>query len=155
MITQTKTQTRNNMLFLGLGLLLLICAVGGGLWWKSAHQQSSVTVINKTIDKTGPTATQVAAMATDAVVYIEVGWKIFHGDSGRQLSHVYLANAVARPQDQEAKRRVDDPSDYLPTFINYKGKLVPMLSTESGVAGGNSSTCRSAKNTAGRDQASW
>jgi serine protease Do len=130
MITQTKTQTRNNMLIGGLMLFVLLVAVATYAYLRKP------TTITRVIHKTEAnpngalTPTQIAAAATDSVVFIEVAWKLVDAGSGRQLSHVYLPNV--KKENDKLVQWVNVPNKYLPVFVKMGDKYEPVLSTEDG-----------------------
>lgn len=127
MLTQTKTQTRNNMLFGGIILLVLLAGVATYVFLRKPIQVT--TVINKN-DSKSLTPTQIAAVATDSVVFFEVGWKLIDVASGRQLTHVYLPNV--RKEKNKLVPLVNVPNRYLPVFVKMGDKYEPVLSTEDG-----------------------
>jgi serine protease Do len=126
MITQTKTQTRNNMLIGGLVLFALLVGVAGYVYMR----KPVVTNVIHKAESTSLSPTQIAAAATDSVVFFEVGWKLIDVGSGRQLTHVYLPNA--KKEKNKLVPLVNVPNRYLPVFVKMGDKYEPVLSTEDG-----------------------
>jgi S1-C subfamily serine protease len=130
MITQTRSQTRNQMLAVGFVLLLIVA--GGGAYLLT--RPASVKVVERVHD--GPTSNKVdgsviAQKNTPAVVYIEVAWNLIDSNNSTGLSQVYFPNAVKGPGGKMVK--IDDESGpTLPVFVLLKGDPEPVLSTDSG-----------------------
>ncbi len=76
-------------------------------------------------------ATAIAETTTDAVVFLEVGWKIVDIESGRQLYHVAMPNRVTDEAGME-KPIVPGAPALLPVFVAMGQGVEPMLSTEDG-----------------------
>lgn len=126
MITQNKTQTRNNMLIGGLVLFALVAAIAAYVYMR----KPVVTTVVHKAESTSLSPTQIAAVATDSVVFFEVGWKLIDVASGRQLTHVYLPNV--KKEKNRLVPLVNVPNRYLPVFVKMGDKYEPVLSTEEG-----------------------
>jgi serine protease Do len=123
MIADTKKETRLSLVGGGL-VLLLVCAaiVGGVLLW------------NRPRPPVGPTPLspdQIAAANTDAVVYIEAGWKLVSTSSGRQINQLYIPNAT-KNKEGKTERLAPVEQDYLPVFALVGENIEPLLTTDDG-----------------------
>lgn len=143
MITQTKTQTRNQMLYAGLALLLIVGATTGFLLTRKTPA-GKTTVINNVVDHGPDTtpSTEIADKFTPAVVYIESEWSLVDGNNGHTLSQVTVPNIHKGPNGQLMKWTDTDVKN-LPMFVMVDNKPEPILSTDDGggayiPVGGNS-----------------
>jgi pSer/pThr/pTyr-binding forkhead associated (FHA) protein len=131
MITQGKSQTRNQMLWGGFALLLIILGVGAYLWTRP----KSVTYINPTPPPSPSTgkmsSVDIAAKYTPAVVRIEVAWSLIDVNSGHVLSQVFFPNSQKDKSGKEVEL-IPGAGDKLPLFFAYNGKAEPVLATGDG-----------------------
>ena len=129
MIKQGSNKTRNQMLWGGFALLLIILGVGG---YMLTRPKPTVTVINNAGNNGVVSSAEIAAKNTPAVVYIEVAWSLIDSANGRTLSQVYLPNSIKDKSTGKEKPLVDGAGPTLPVFVALKGAAEPMLSTDSG-----------------------
>jgi serine protease Do len=129
MITQTKTQTRNQMLLFGGLAVIVLCVVGGILI--ARRGKATVIVTPAAPVNTAMTPTQIAAMATDSVVMFQVGWKLVDVATGRQVFQVYLPNAK-RDSHGRVSPLIPGANAYLPVFVALGDHIEPMLTTDDG-----------------------
>jgi serine protease Do len=108
---------RRMQLLIGMGLLLLltVAVAGGGLFFLGSPAPKAMT------------PTEITRIYGQAVVYIEVGWKIYNTRTGKQLHHIYY------PNRQTVNGRqipiVNVPTDRIPVFVRLQsGKIEPLLS---------------------------
>jgi len=129
MISQGKTQTRNQMLWGGFALLLIIVGVGAYL----LTRPKPVTVINNTTQaaKTGMSSVDIAKAYTPAVVRIEMAWSLIDVQSGHVLSQVFMPNSQKDKSGKEVAL-IEGAGDALPLFFALNGKAEPILSTGDG-----------------------
>jgi serine protease Do len=73
--------------------------------------------------------TDIAAKNTDSVVFLEVGWKLVDGETGRQLYQVTTPNKTTDDQGN-AKELVPGAPPRLPVFMQLGQQFEPMLSTD-------------------------
>lgn len=127
MISQGRTKTRNQMLWGGFALLLVILGVGAYLL---TRPKPSIYINNSSNNGTLSSA-DIAARSTNAVVYIEVAWSLIDSSNGRTLSQVYFANSQ---KDKNGKQTplIAGAGNTLPVFIALKGDVEPVLSTDDG-----------------------
>ncbi len=129
MIEQSKSQSKSYIIVAVAALLVVI----GGV--------TMFLLMRKPPAKTGGAAgaratltpTDVAQTNTDSVVFFEVGWKLADMESGRQLNHVYLPNAVKDKQGKISPL-VPGAGSALPVFVAMEGEpqVEPMLTTDDG-----------------------
>jgi serine protease Do len=137
MISQGKSQTRNQMIWGGFALLLIILGVGAYLL---TRPKPPVTVINPTTPaKTGMSSVDIASKYTPAVVRIEVAWSLIDVSSGHVLSQCAVPNIATDKNGKEVKDKSGNPApliqgagDVLPLFLNLKGQAEPILATGDG-----------------------
>lgn len=130
MLTQFRSQSRKQMyLVTGAAALVCILLVAAVVYFRKPDVK---TIIQR--DKpSGPLALNAAAIAqaaTDAVVFIEVGWKLVSTESGRQLNQVYIPNKT-KGKDGKETLRVPVQQDQLPVFVVVDNDIEPMLTTDS------------------------
>jgi serine protease Do len=130
MITHGKTETRNQMLWGGFALLLVVLGAGGYLLTRPAKTTPGKTIVVNNGPETLDGA-QIAAKNTDAVVYIEVAWSLIDGTNSRTLSQVYLPNSQKGADGKDAPI-VPGAGPTLPVFISVSGSPEPLLSTDDG-----------------------
>jgi S1-C subfamily serine protease len=134
MITHTKTQTRNQMLWGGFAILLVILGLGGYLLTRPVKKEvhdRPVTLVDPSKDPNFMAPEAIAHKYTDAVVYIEVAWSLLDSSNGRTLSQVYLPNAQ-KGADGKLVPIVPGAGETLPAFITFDGNVEPILSTDDG-----------------------
>jgi serine protease Do len=131
MIVQTKSQNRNMMVLVVVGLLAVVAAVGAGLYFLRPKPSVVVQRIEQRLAPDGLTAAEIAHRNTDATVVFEVGWKLIDTETGKQLTHTVLPNKT-KTGDGRIKEWVSGGGDYLPVFVISDGKLEPLLSTDDG-----------------------
>jgi S1-C subfamily serine protease len=141
MIVQTKQQTRNTALLVGLAILFVVALAGGGFWYlqmqkeKVAEEKNKQlnNVINNTVSTVGTmkeilNPQQIAEKYSDSVVLIEVSWKLIDVRTGQQLNQVYVRNEIENAKGQKVEI-VDGAPRILPVFIDIGNGLEPILST--------------------------
>jgi S1-C subfamily serine protease len=74
---------------------------------------------------------EIARRNAEAVVFLEVGWKIVDIQSGRQLYHVAIPNKQTDEQGQE-QPLIPNAPPFLPAFAVLGDQLEPVLSTSDG-----------------------
>jgi serine protease Do len=135
MISQTKSQNRTLAYVIAAGLILII---GGVSWWLYATRP-------KPVDEGGVAArikeglpmppAAIAQSNTEAVVFMEVGWKLIFTESGKELYQVLIPNRVKVPDTKDKYREIiPGADDYLPAFFAEEGKAEPWLSTDDKTA---------------------
>ncbi|HSB08162.1 MAG TPA: trypsin-like peptidase domain-containing protein [Blastocatellia bacterium] len=90
MISQTKSESRRNVIIVGLILLVLVGAAVAYLLLRP-QPKTDPTVTNPG-DPTLMTAAQIASAYTNSTVYIEFAWKLINLTTGEQAYHYYLPN---------------------------------------------------------------
>ncbi len=129
MLTQFRTQSRKQMYILG-GVALAVCilAVAGVILLRKPDVKTIIQQ-EKPSGPTGLTPTSIAQADTDAVVFIEVGWKLVSTESGRQLNQVYIPNKT-KGKDGKETLRVPVQQELLPVFVVVGNEIEPMLTTD-------------------------
>lgn len=140
MITQTKAESRKTLYMVVGGLLVVVAAVAGFLYF--SRPRLTVQTVEKRISPDGLTPAAIAQANTDATVMFEAGWKLVDTETGKQLFHVAVKNKKPPAQKKEdsrgdSKQAADDQlvpggGDVLPIFLVLEGKLEPLLSTDDG-----------------------
>jgi serine protease Do len=107
-------------LLIGAGMLMFFLAVvGGGVLFFFLYFRSSAP--------TGTTPVEISKTYGQAVVYIEVGWKVYNTRTGKQLHHIYYPNRQI--VDGREIPIVPVPIDRIPVFVKLQnGKIEPILS---------------------------
>ncbi len=132
MIGQGKSQTRNQMLWGGFALLVIILGVGAYLWTRpKSIINNIVNPVATNTTKDTMSSVDIATKYTPAVVRIEVAWSLIDVTSGHVLSQVYVANSQ---KDKSGKTTplIQGAGDTLPLFYALKGQAEPILSTGDG-----------------------
>ena len=136
MITETKTQSRKMLYVVGGGFLVILVAIAAWVYYVQSKPTTVVQRIEQKMSPNGLSPTQIALANTDATVMFEVGWKLVDMETGRQLSHVVVANrkTVMVTKDGKETEQEEDwvpgAGDVLPVFMVADGKLEPLLSTD-------------------------
>ena len=132
MITQTKTQTRAQMLYAGLALLLIVGATTGFLLTRKPPA-GKTTVITNVVDhgSDNTPTTEIADKFTPAVVYIEAEWSLVDGNNGHTISQVTVPN-IHKDATGHLVKWTDTNVKNLPMFVVNNGKAEPILSTDDG-----------------------
>ncbi len=129
MITQNKTQTRNQLLMAALAVLLLVGATTGFLLTrKQPKPVNNVTYVNNGPDSLSSTV--IADKNTPAVIYIEAEWSLVDGNNGRTVSHVTVPNI--HQENGHLVKYTQEAIDYLPVFVMSGNQPEPILSTDDG-----------------------
>ena len=133
MITHGKSQTRNQMLWGGFAVLLVLLAGGGYLLTRPSKNIEKTFYVNNGDPKSKDlvNSADIASKNTDSVVYIEAAWSLLDAANGRTLSQVYFANSH-KDKDGKQVPLIPGAGDTLPVFINFKGNAEPALSTDDG-----------------------
>jgi S1-C subfamily serine protease len=130
MISQGKSQTRNQMLWGGFALLVIILGVGAYLLTRP--KPAPTTIVNTVTNPTGMmSSVDIATKYTPAVVRIEVAWGLIDVNSGHVLSQVYIPNSQKDKSGKEVPL-IQGAGDALPLFWALNGKAEPILSTGDG-----------------------
>ncbi len=132
MITQGKSQTRNQMLIGGFALLVIILGVGAYLLTRP--KPTPTTIVNNVTNPTGDgrvSGVDIAAKYTPAVVRIEVAWSLIDVNSGHVLSQVFLPNSTKDKSGKDVEL-IAGAGNALPLFYALKGQAEPVLSTGDG-----------------------
>jgi S1-C subfamily serine protease len=125
MISQTKKEGRTQMIVVALVLLAVI----GGVTAYFLTRPKQVAGPNN--DKMS--SAQVAAANTPSVVYVEQSWSLLDARTSRPLSQVYLPNSQPDPKNKKKTIPiVAGAGDTLPLFLQYSGKVEPVLTTDDG-----------------------
>lgn len=151
LISETRSDTRRNLINIGVGVLGLIVAVAGFLIYQSHRAEDETkqqlaqtqTELQQQMAKiTSDTAAaqererQNARMSATTIsqdygastVFIETSWKLIHIPSGQQL-HQKVACIERDKKSRRCRAR-------LPWYVFYKGSVEPLLETASGDADG-------------------
>jgi serine protease Do len=108
-------------LFIGIGVLLLFIVAGAGLLLFFLLPRSPAQNV--------ATPVEISKAYGQAVVYIEVGWKIYNTKTGKQLHHIYYPNRQIVGGSKIPI--VNLPVDRLPVFVKLQsGKIEPLLSED-------------------------
>ncbi|MCS6859959.1 MAG: trypsin-like peptidase domain-containing protein [Abditibacteriales bacterium] len=152
MISQTQRETRKSMLGVAGGVVALVVVVAAFLIYRSQSSTSKLerelgkaktelsqarAEIGKAkeeakeealaeIKKSAPmTPTQIAEKYSDAVVLLEVGWKLIHTQTGGQIYHQYVP--------VQLKGQGEQPQQELaPAYIQIGNAIEPVLTLEAG-----------------------
>ncbi len=136
MIASNTNQTQKLMLFGGTGALVLIALVIGMLTYKSNQDadtlEGKITSVDagvKEKEKNRPlTPQEIGAANAEAVVYMEVGWKVIHTPTGKQIYHRYI------PQTDSRGRAVTDQNGNQIIYAAYiqllDGTIEPLLTLD-------------------------
>ena len=133
MITHGKTQTRNQMLWGGFAVLLVLLAGGGYLLSRPSKTTEKTFYVNNGDPKSKDlvNGAEIASKNTDSVVYIEAAWSLIDVANSATLSQVYFPNSHKDKNGKESPI-VPGAGDSLPVFIEFKGTTEPVLSTDNG-----------------------
>ena len=134
MIHETKAQSQKTMYWAIGGILLIVAAVAGWLYFSRPKPTVVVQKIEQKLSPSGLTPTQIAQANTDATVMFEVGWKMVDTITGKQLYHVVVSN-VRKVKGEDGKEKqvelLQGGGDImLPVFLVEDNKLEPLLSTD-------------------------
>ncbi len=130
MLTQTKSQSRNYVLFGGALVVLLVIVLVG------LFNKRIVDLFTKQVDTLGDkveeaernrplTPQQIGATYADATVFFEVGWKLIDAESGQQIFHLYIPQ-----KDKDGKPATDQQGQpvILAAYIQLDdGSIEPVL----------------------------
>jgi S1-C subfamily serine protease len=129
MITQTKKESRTQMIVVVLVLLAVIC--GASAYFLTRPKPAPVVIAPPSSGQLG--SAQIASLNTPSVVYIEVSWSLLDAKTSRPLSQVYLPNSQPNPKNKKQSIPiVEGAGDLLPLFLQLNGKVEPVLSTDDG-----------------------
>ncbi len=133
MIVQGKSQTRNQMLWGGFALLVIILGVGAYLWTRPKSVINNIVnpVASNNITKDTMSSADIATKFTPAVVRIMVAWSLIDVTSGRALAQVYVSNSQ-KDKSGKVTPLIQGAGDTLPLFYALKGQAEPVLSTGDG-----------------------
>jgi serine protease Do len=129
MISQTKSQSRKMAYAVTAGLIVVIGAVAGWLYFTRTPPPPPPP-------QADPTPAEIAQANTEATVFFEAAWKLIYTRSGKQLYQCLLPNIGKVPGTEDNYEKiVQDGDDYLPAFfIDDEGKREPWLSTDDKTA---------------------
>jgi serine protease Do len=141
MIVQIKSQSRKTLYLAVGGLLVLVMLVAVGLYFARPRATTVVQKIEQRLAPDGLTPTQISQSHTDAVVEIEMSWKLVNTETGRQLFHYVVKNEKpvkdkdGKPvKDKDGKPKMEpiapEGGKFLPLFryIVADGRFEPVLS---------------------------
>jgi S1-C subfamily serine protease len=126
MIAAQQSRSRTPLLWLG-GLLILV--LGAGIGFAVWVRGNPAIVVPGSDGKLTPA--EIAQKYSDSVAYVELSWKLFDTQSGRQIFHQYVPNAQ-KNEAGEATPIVPGAPPQLPAFIAAGGQLEPLLTTADG-----------------------
>ena len=124
--TQGRKQARKQFLVVGFVLMVVATAVAGYFVyrWRKLEESASTAKTERKL-----TPAEIANNYSKAVVFIEIGWKLFNTATGKQMHHLYIPNAY-KVKDKTYKI-TDDDRTYIPTYGRLSdGTIEPWL-TES------------------------
>jgi serine protease Do len=91
MITQTKSESRRNMIIGGSAMVVVIAAVAAFLIFRPQPKpEPPPPPIDKNPGVMSPA--EIASASTNSTVYIEFAWKLINLTTGEQAYHYYMAN---------------------------------------------------------------
>lgn len=144
MITQNQTQSRKYMLFGAVGLVVIIALVAAALVYQnlSSRQEQSRNLgeaekrrveDEEARKRNAPlTAGEIVDKYSNAVVYIEVSWKLINTQTGRQVFHLYVPN-LWKDKDGVERRIINDSRAQVATYIVLNdGTYEPALTDQGG-----------------------
>ncbi len=131
MISQTKSQTRTQMLMAAFAVLLVVGAATAFLLTRKQPAPTPQPLQPQQYVPQTSSSTDIADRNTPAVVYIEAEWSLVDANNGSTLRHVTLPNVHKGP-DGKLHQFVDTTAKYLPMFVRENGAIEPVLSTDDG-----------------------
>ena len=147
--SQSKKSSMVGLIVGGIVFLVIIIGVAGFLYWQSTKSSEKLsTEITSTKSKVAAaeagkpmTASEIASAHTNAVVYIECGWKLMYTPNGGQVYHRYYANEYNGHQIVPDGRRaiacyvvVGEQIEPLLTLDSRQGRVIGGEHTGSGFA---------------------
>lgn len=121
--SQNKKQARKQLIIAGLALLVVMGAVAGVLayQWKKSSEAASNTKVERKM-----TPADISNSYSKAVVYIELGWKLFNTGTGKQIHHLFVRNEFNFKG--KSYQIVRGAGEFIPTFTKLSdGTIEPML----------------------------
>ncbi|MEW5983151.1 MAG: trypsin-like peptidase domain-containing protein [Acidobacteriota bacterium] len=133
-VADARTQTRRSLIAGLAAVALLAVAVGAYLYYRTTGQEQQIAETRTQLDeamKAAPlTPQQIAAANAESTVYIEVGWKLIHTETGGQIYHEYYV-----PKDRQGNRLKKDNEEVppLPVYVRLEdGSIEPALTLQEG-----------------------
>ena len=124
MIAHSTTETKKSSAGIALAVVALLVVGVGAYLYLGGWETISGSIAE---DRFGPGETTIASQNSEAVVLVEVSWKLFDIDTGRQLYHWYVNNPVYRQYDRfpgVASRQI------VPLYIRFPdNRIEPALFT--------------------------
>ncbi len=97
MIAHSTTQTKRSSAGIALAIVAVVAVGIGAYLYLGGWESISGSIVD---ERFGPGETTIASDNSDAVVLVEVSWKLFDIETGRQLYHWYVNNPVYRQYDR-------------------------------------------------------
>ncbi|HEY3384421.1 MAG TPA: trypsin-like peptidase domain-containing protein [Vicinamibacterales bacterium] len=138
MIKDANRRARASTLVVVGVLLVLLVIIGSFFAYRSVigrtqlvDQLGQAKTALEEVQKTAPMSpVDIARLYTDATVFIEVGWKLIHTETGGQVYHEYHVDTDSRGRPVKDK---DGDVVAIPIYIRLPdGKIEPSLSIEHG-----------------------
>lgn len=129
MITQTKHESRRNMIIGGGVLVVLVAAVAAFLVLRPQPKPDPTTLPPEK-NPGALTPAEIVTGATNSTVYVEFAWKLINLTTGEQAYHFYMANRMS-----DGSPLVPGGPNALPCFVVVQSKtgqkLEPALDFDS------------------------
>lgn len=116
MISQTKSESRRNMIIGGSAMVVVIAAVAAFLIFRPQPKpEPPPPPIDKNPGMMSPA--EIASASTNSTVYIEFAWKLINLTTGEQAYHYYMAN-----RNQDGEPLVANGPAAFPCFVVVQSK---------------------------------
>src|SRR5262249_49654382 len=137
MIMHSQSQSKkSSVLFLVIGgaaLMIVIVAVAGLLYWNSMQSRNELkgeigatkTAVAAAEAGKPMTPAEIATAHTNAVVYVECGWKLIYTPNGGQVYHRYI------PNNFNGRMIVPDGRPIVACYVVVGDQVEPLLTLDS------------------------
>jgi S1-C subfamily serine protease len=147
MIAQTKSESRKGLVIAGVGLAFLVVAVAAVALFLYIRSHREIGETREAIAAAAAGAPMspgaIVEKYGNSVVYIEVQWKLFNTQTGRQVYHLYVPNRW-RDRNGVERRIVNDSRPEVATYMVLSDNTYePALTDQGGthpIGGGGGGT---------------
>lgn len=130
MISQSKGESNKFLMLAGSSLLLIVLAVAGFLFYQNVLSKREIGEVRGDVSSLAASApmspADVVKNFSNAVVYVEVGWKLVYAPTGGQVYHLFVPNVY------DGRPIIPNGQPSIPAYIMVDQNTVePALTTNN------------------------